>query len=590
MLELTEEQKKFLSTNGDVVLHACPGSGKTAVVAQKFMQYLDHWDRAHQGVAVLSFTNVASEEIKRQTYEFSSKAFMVDYPHYVGTLDSFINNFILLRFGYLFLSPYKRPIIVFNDSFNLPFRYWRGECHRNGCVNKIGEFRWNTNGQLLRKSKLVECSGPAQYGPPCFQYKRMLMDKGLIYQSDAPTLAYILLSENPEIAKALAARFPIIILDEAQDTSNEQMAILDLVNQAGTESMFLVGDPDQSIYEWRNATPDCFINKMNSTNWHTIKLTTNFRSSQLICNATKLFSFSLENGNPNVASGTYKNYVQKPVLLLYKGNIDDCKNSVINKFMDICNINNISISSSNIAIVTRGNVHSDTDIDGLWKSNEISFLAQASYEWSSGSRKKAYELCEKALFGLVIKEYSDIKNSIEIDVEEKMSYLNWHSIVIDLLVSLPTADLSIGEWTATMKITIESIYNKYTLNLINNKTFENIIKIKSKDKKVPHFKEIPLRYFFETKDKSSTYNISSVHGVKGETYDALMLIIKSEKGKTLTPKFLNEGPLDSELMRIAYVAMTRPRKLLVVAMPARATTECQNQRFPITNWEYISLN
>lgn len=60
------------------------------------------------------------------------------------------------------------------------------------------------------------------------------------------------------VASAIAERFPVIIIDEAQDTSVNQMAVFDLLSKSGVKSMFLVGDADQSIYEWRNASPECF--------------------------------------------------------------------------------------------------------------------------------------------------------------------------------------------------------------------------------------------------------------------------------------------------------------------------------------------
>ena len=99
MHHLTDEQKNFLDADGNIVLLACPGSGKTFVVSQKLMHYIRGWSRPHQGVAVLSFTNIASEEIQKQAHEMAFDGFQIDYPHYVGTLDSFINSFIFLRFG-----------------------------------------------------------------------------------------------------------------------------------------------------------------------------------------------------------------------------------------------------------------------------------------------------------------------------------------------------------------------------------------------------------------------------------------------------------------------------------------------------------
>jgi superfamily I DNA/RNA helicase len=61
--KMTEEQKEFLDAEGKVVVKACPGSGKTYTVAHKLLSYVDNWKDYHSGVAVLSFTNVASNEI-----------------------------------------------------------------------------------------------------------------------------------------------------------------------------------------------------------------------------------------------------------------------------------------------------------------------------------------------------------------------------------------------------------------------------------------------------------------------------------------------------------------------------------------------
>ena len=550
------------------------------------MQYITEWFRPHQGVAVLSFTNVASEEIENQVKELMPDGFIVDYPHYVGTLDSFINQFILLRFGYLLLESSQRPTIAFKDLYSLPFRFWRRECHSNGCVEGISDFRWDMNGNLLRNKTPVDCSG-GKYGTPCHQYKNMLLKKGLVFQSEVSGIAYWLLRDYPQIAKAIAARFPIIILDEAQDTSIEQMAIIDLINKANIESIFLVGDPDQSIYEWRDATPECFMEKMNCENWKTLSLTANFRSSQYICDATHTFAKSLEKKQPSVSKGIFSDFGQKPILLLYDGKIEECKNELHGKFIALCEDNEIEVNPSNVAVVTRSKVYSDTDIAGLWKSKEVEFLSQASYEWHRGSRKKAYDACEKALFSLIIKDYKDIGVSIESDIEEIMSYQAWRMMVIEVLINLPDANQTLEYWISETKKKLTTLLVKIGTETRSDLTIADAIKIKTRDKATPHFKTIPLKNFFEKKSKTQ-YTLSSIHGVKGETYDALMLIVESKSGKTLTPTFLNDGEIDHELMRIAYVAMTRPRKLLLVAMP-NVKSRTVYPRFPEDKWEYMKF-
>ena len=133
-MELTKEQEDFLEAEGKITLCACPGSGKTYTVAKKLIRYIKTWPYTHRGVATLSFTNVAREEVLRQTTDLSvENYYQVVYPHFVGTLDSFINKFIFLRFGYLDHNK-KRPQIIYGNHGILNFRSPNKICHNKGCT------------------------------------------------------------------------------------------------------------------------------------------------------------------------------------------------------------------------------------------------------------------------------------------------------------------------------------------------------------------------------------------------------------------------------------------------------------------------
>ena len=131
MYQLTDEQEAFILADGKKILCACPGSGKTYIVARKVLNYLDKWTLNHQGMAVLSFTNVASQEIMNQLESINENYRNVGYPHFVGTVDSFINTFIVLQYGYLYNESRTRPQIALSDVWNYPFGYWRTECHQS---------------------------------------------------------------------------------------------------------------------------------------------------------------------------------------------------------------------------------------------------------------------------------------------------------------------------------------------------------------------------------------------------------------------------------------------------------------------------
>lgn len=581
MEELTCEQLAFLHAEGKVVVRACPGSGKTYSVALKLMAYLNNWDSYHQGVAVLSFTNIASEEIYKKAFSTSIGIGKLHYPHYIGTVDSFINEFIVLRYGYLKTHDKVRPLIALNDNWELPFRYWRKDCYRKGCVQNIEKFQWGIDKKFYKGKEVVDCElhGRSQL-LPCQQYKMMLMKKNVIFQNEAASFSYRLLKKYPMIAKAIANRFPVIIIDEAQDTSQEQMAVFDLLVKAGMKSIFLVGDPDQAIYEWRNASPNCFKNKIEVELWNCIELTGNFRSSQNICNATAYFSETLRGIRANKAIGKYKDDSQKPILLLTNGNSES---EVINYFLGKCKKMEIEIKPENVAVLTRGRIHSETDVRDLWKSKEMELVAEAAYEWNCGSRKNAYSKMSKASFKIIIGEEVDDYLMVK-KIEEYTEMNNWKDFIIDILSCIPDENLGITEWVSSFKKLYIDFLNKYDFHIKDGINIKDILKIKSRDANNPNFTKIPFKNYFE-KRTNVGYTRSSIHGVKGETYDAVLIYIKSKTGNTLTPKFLMEGNLEDELMRIAYVAMTRPRRLLMIAMPENKKLK-QYTRFPLEIWDY----
>jgi superfamily I DNA/RNA helicase len=187
------------------------------------------------------------------------------------------------------------------------------------------------------------------------------------------------------------------------------------------------------------------------------------------------------------------------------------------------------------------------------------------------------------LYSLVI-DNLEKQDVLEECVSQTMQYQEWKKVCIDIMVDYPLMETQIGVWVSEFKKLLKQHLLTAKLEVRLDNDLDKIIKIKRSDKKNPDFKESPLKNFFEKKNETD-YTRSSVHGVKGESYDAMLLHINKTKGNTLTPSFLNKGDLNHEMMRIAYVAMTRPRKLLIVAMPKMS--KAQYPRFPKEMWEYV---
>ncbi|MER5804748.1 UvrD-helicase domain-containing protein [Streptomyces mirabilis] len=80
----------------------------------------------------------------------------------------------------------------------------------------------------------------------------------------------------------LLSRFAEVVVDEAQAYSAADLAILQLLHDAGL-SLVLVGDPDQAIYAWRGAEPQALQSFAAQLSPAPHRLTGNWRSSPVIC-------------------------------------------------------------------------------------------------------------------------------------------------------------------------------------------------------------------------------------------------------------------------------------------------------------------
>ena len=98
--EKTKEQLDYVLSDAKIstFLRACAGSGKTEVVGMKAAYEIKQWNELNKGIAVLSFTNDAVEVIKDRVKKFVGNNGI--YPHYIGTLSSFIYSYIVQPFAY----------------------------------------------------------------------------------------------------------------------------------------------------------------------------------------------------------------------------------------------------------------------------------------------------------------------------------------------------------------------------------------------------------------------------------------------------------------------------------------------------------
>lgn len=571
--DLSKEKKKIIEREGTFVVKACAGSGKTCVVAAKIASLLKKWEHSNKGIAAISFTNVAWKEIEetlKNDFEVTSG---LSYPHFIGTIDSFIDKYLLLPFGHLVLNCEKRPEIIMNWEPDI-----RGvsECKRSGC--KLHNFSYDINGNLISysdSSHFQNCSLSHRY---CEKAKKQLRASGYVTQADANYFSTKILEKYPEISKAIVHRFPVFLIDEAQDTSEIQMRIFEILLENGLDKLMIIGDPNQAIYEWRTANPEVFIRKENE--WDTLLLHENWRSSKEICAFTdKIVS---ENYNSIPCNEEVRGFDFKPEIWEYNINrsLNLETNRLIKEFLKLCISKDVSIGKETVAILVRGKdilneIRNQGDFvrKEPWKEqiqnrgkiernvDKIHYrnLSKSKYLFDKKNYKESFELLEKTICAIKKRKEYISKDELH-ELVEQVGFKKWRIGVFDLLTKLPKSDLSLKEWVATAN------------EVIRNDSFFNIndfeIKIKRDTQKIK-YSSIKFTQIFRDKEvETENYTLGTVHSVKGRTFEAVLLILK-EKGYQ-NKKYIdiiNENINSNEEKRIIYVGTTRPKKILVIAVP-----------------------
>ena len=274
------ERRKIIDYWGNANIVACPGSGKTTVLLVKLLllsKRIPFEDGS--GICVLTHTNVAIEEIR---HRLGNKAdILFEHPNFFGTIQNFANKYLAMPYykGLNFSKSIafdERKYISAIDN-NLKFclkggnpetfnvvKHWTSanKVKRYGYrLNHIKdneiEIRESINGKPLTICKLKPKNLKKDYIDYSAQDKQLalqylkavkfkIMKSGIFHYDDAYYLASRAI-ETHSLPKLLTNRFPLIFIDEAQDTQAHQMQLLDSAFKK-TSSKIFFGDLDQAIF------------------------------------------------------------------------------------------------------------------------------------------------------------------------------------------------------------------------------------------------------------------------------------------------------------------------------------------------------
>lgn len=291
-VKLNQQQKEAVqSTKGPVLLLAVPGSGKTTVLVTRLGYMIYCKNIPPESILTVTYTVAATKDM--------SERFAVRFGEDMAKRLEFRTiNGICARI----IQYYGRRI------GKTPFELVKDEKATTGMLIKICQdhgMGYPTESDLKNVRTLItyiknmmlneeelqklEEESDIRIAGIYREYCRQMREQKLMDYDDQMLYAYNILRKDPGVLAYFQNRYPYICVDEAQDTSKIQHAIIALL-AAGTGNLFMVGDEDQSIYGFRAAYPEALLSfEKKHSGAKVLLMEENFRSNAKIVEAADKF-------------------------------------------------------------------------------------------------------------------------------------------------------------------------------------------------------------------------------------------------------------------------------------------------------------
>ena len=594
---------------------ACPGSGKTTVLLAKLKLLADKMPLENgAGICVLSHTNVAVDEIKNRLADYADR--LLSYPNYIGTIQSFIDRFVTM--------PYLRNISGQNvqvvDSLTYAQHMLNG-IERNKkyyALNHTIELNLSFGNQFKSKIDYIQALNIRSDGALCVGKQRralastgkpstkqytelrteLLKKEGIIRYQDAYAYANAAIAELlTEYTDLFSSRFQYVFIDEYQDCDEHQRHIIDAMFDTAKCAVFKIGDSDQAIYNSAdNLTPDWvphpdFLPIMTSCRF-------NQETANVIC--------QLKKGEKNIVTLAGETGV-KPVLLVFSPEKID---RVIGGFISALDRYELydnkgiykaigAIKNEDSAGLKIGNYWTEFDGSVKRKSeyNYWTFIDEIVQYLLEGKLYKAEQIVRRLLcrvfhyipikHSVSGKDYTPVTMKNALDEKYREQYYQW----IYEMSRIQIIDRHSVDQMMRQKIN--------DLLRISNPSLTDIFPV------LPEFflekaagvdlADTPEKNVLIDPIRGRRIVFDTIHGVKGETHDATLYLETDRQGASDLSRILycfgigkqGNSPLYDYSRKLAYVGMSRPKKLLCVAM--QTTTYEKSKGVFDADWEIIDL-
>ncbi|MQG05444.1 MAG: hypothetical protein FI728_03025 [SAR202 cluster bacterium] len=291
-----KQREAVETTKGPVLVNAGPGSGKTRVITYRIANLLTNCGINPYNIVALTFTNKASREmssrISNLTTDLRNSLTISTFHHFCSRILRYNATSINLDSNFSIIDDSDRLSIIKNVMTELkidpkitpPRVILSAISNAKSLLLNTDGFKANASDNF--KSMVYEC----------YQlYEKQLHLSQVVDLDDLLLKVFFMLKSNNSILKTYQNRFEHLMIDEFQDTNIAQYEIAKLLSNQH-RNICVVGDPDQSIYSWRNADIRNILDfKKYYSDAKIISLSENYRSSQTILTAAQSIISSNKN-------------------------------------------------------------------------------------------------------------------------------------------------------------------------------------------------------------------------------------------------------------------------------------------------------
>lgn len=373
------------AVDGDYVMIAGPGSGKTRVLVERYLRM-----RARgipdRDILNLTFTNAAATEmVERVGLLNSSEVFR--------TFHSFCLSLLKQERGFLPFSTIDTIIPVRGEQFMLMkelLKTYPAIVSYFALSDSLAKWKAENVSPSQAMEQTIE-SGVIYFHALAYRdYERRMREEGWLDFDALVKETVALLETNEDVRKRNQRKY--IAVDECQDTDVTQFRLLQLL-YAG--NIFVVGDENQLIYEWRSAQRGNLSNFARTfPSARTLYLGTNYRSTQKLVEFLKKI-LPIDNGlASHLVSARWEG--EDPRIIRYWTE-DEEANEVLNDISDRGIVEESAIlarTNRQLQLIQRRAMSRNmrAEIIGkknVWQENEVKHLIDLTKEKIMDSRPAA---------------------------------------------------------------------------------------------------------------------------------------------------------------------------------------------------------